>query len=108
MRFARADGSGAAARAAGKSSGWLDSRLQSQKPTLRYIESGKRSQASRFEEKRPAGLINSGVYVFRRRALARFPEKTPSSFEYDVFPSLLASGARIAAVPCDAPSSISD
>ena len=57
-----------------------------------------------FEEKRPGpGTINGGVYVFRRSALARFPEKTPLSFEYDVFPSLLASGARIAAVPCDAP-----
>jgi D-glycero-alpha-D-manno-heptose 1-phosphate guanylyltransferase len=57
-----------------------------------------------FAEKRPsAGLVNGGVYLFRRTTIARFPEKKLLSFEYDVFPSLLADGARIAVVPCDAP-----
>jgi D-glycero-alpha-D-manno-heptose 1-phosphate guanylyltransferase len=57
-----------------------------------------------FEEKRPgAGLVNGGVYIFRREVLARFPAKSPLSFEYDVFPYLLASGARVAMVPCTAP-----
>lgn len=57
-----------------------------------------------FAEKRAgAGLVNGGVYLFRRPTVARFPAKRPLSFEYDVFPSLIASGARIAAVPCDAP-----
>lgn len=57
-----------------------------------------------FDEKRPgAGLVNGGVYLFRRETVARFPRKTPLSFEYDVFPSLLASGARVAAVRCEAP-----
>ena len=57
-----------------------------------------------FDEKRPgAGLINGGVYLFRRAALGRFPRRSPLSFEYDVFPSLLAFGARLAVVPCAAP-----
>jgi D-glycero-alpha-D-manno-heptose 1-phosphate guanylyltransferase len=57
-----------------------------------------------FEEKRPgAGLINGGVYFFRGTTVARFPRKKPLSFEYDVFPTLLASNACIAVVPCEAP-----
>ena len=57
-----------------------------------------------FAEKRAgSGLVNAGVYLFRRTTLGRFPAKRPLSFEYDVFPSLIASGARIATVPCDAP-----
>ena len=57
-----------------------------------------------FAEKRVgAGLVNGGVYLFRRAIVGRFPAKRPLSFEYDVFPSLIASGARIATVPCDAP-----
>jgi D-glycero-alpha-D-manno-heptose 1-phosphate guanylyltransferase len=57
-----------------------------------------------FEEKRPgAGLINAGVYIFRRETIARFPSKRPLSFEYDVFPALLSDGARIAVVACQAP-----
>ena len=57
-----------------------------------------------FAEKRPgAGLVNGGVYLFRRPTIGRFPTKRPLSFEYDVFPSLIASGARISTVPCDAP-----
>jgi D-glycero-alpha-D-manno-heptose 1-phosphate guanylyltransferase len=57
-----------------------------------------------FEEKHPgAALVNAGVYFFHSAMLARFPRKTPLSFEYDVFPALLASSARIAVVPCEAP-----
>ena len=57
-----------------------------------------------FEEKRPgAGVVNGGVYVFRRDVLARFPAKRPLSFEYDVFPALIASGADLRVVSCDAP-----
>lgn len=68
--------------------------------TLR-VEAGR--LASFDEKKGGTGLINGGVYVFRRNTIARFPRKVPLSFEYDVFPALLASGARIAVVPCDAP-----
>lgn len=57
-----------------------------------------------FAEKQSgAGLVNAGVYLFRRTLVRRFPPKRPLSFEYDVFPSLLSSGARIRAVPCAGP-----
>lgn len=57
-----------------------------------------------FAEKRPgAGLVNGGVYLFRRATVERFPAGRPLSFEYDVFPALLADRARIRVVPCDAP-----
>ena len=57
-----------------------------------------------FEEKRPgAGVVNGGVYLFRRETVKRFPAKRPLSFEYDVFPALIAEGAALRAVSCDAP-----
>lgn len=57
-----------------------------------------------FAEKCPgAGLVNGGVYLFRRACIDRFPAKRPLSFEYDVFPALLADGARIRVVCCEAP-----
>lgn len=62
-----------------------------------------------FEEKRPgqpltAGQpdwINAGVYFFRRRLLDRFPERSPLSMEVDVFPALIADGARLRVYPTD-------
>lgn len=57
-----------------------------------------------FNEKQPgAGLVNAGLYLFRSSAIAGFPQRMPSSFEYDVFPTLIAGGARIAVIACDAP-----
>jgi len=57
-----------------------------------------------FCEKRPgAGLVNAGVYLLRRSELARFPVRTPLSFEYDVFPSLLRLGVRVKVVSCECP-----
>lgn len=57
-----------------------------------------------FDEKRSgSGLINAGMYLFSAPSLARFPRKRPLSFEYDVFPALLAAGARLAVVSCEAP-----
>src|SRR5208282_6875533 len=44
-----------------------------------------------FNEKKPgAGVINAGVYLFRAPAIEFFPDKTPLSFETDVFPALIA------------------
>ena len=58
----------------------------------------------RFSEKRPgAGLINAGVYLFRRRLLDKFPSQSPLSLEQDVFPTLLAGGARLMVHRCQAP-----
>ena len=57
-----------------------------------------------FCEKQPGrGLINAGVYVFRRRLLARFPAVRPLSMELDVFPALLAAGANLRVATTRAP-----
>lgn len=58
----------------------------------------------RFCEKQPgAGVINAGMYVFRRRLLAKFPAGCPLSMEHDVFPALLQAGARLVVHRCQAP-----
>lgn len=50
-----------------------------------------------FAEKQPGpALVNAGIYVFRRAALASFPAKRPLSFEYEAFPQLIVAGHRIA------------
>jgi D-glycero-alpha-D-manno-heptose 1-phosphate guanylyltransferase len=60
------------------------------------LETAGDGRLRRFSEKRPgAGLINAGVYLFRRRLLARFPSRSPLSMEQDVFPTLLSAGARL-------------
>ena len=57
-----------------------------------------------FREKQPGpALINAGVYVLRKRALALFPDATPLSMEADVFPALLRAGLKIAVIPSHAP-----
>lgn len=57
-----------------------------------------------FFEKRPgSGLINGGVYLFRRTMLERFPVNQPLSMETDIFPALLARGARLAVAASDQP-----
>lgn len=59
---------------------------------------------SGFTEKRPgSGLINAGLYLFRREAVHRFGVKRPLSFEFDVFPSLLEQGTRIKVVTLKGP-----
>lgn len=58
----------------------------------------------RFAEKQPgSGLINGGIYLFRRSLIDRFPRRRPLSMETDVFPALLAGGARLAVCACRAP-----
>lgn len=50
----------------------------------------------RFEEKRPgAGTINAGVYLLRNSLIEEFPKALPLSFEAEVFPAILAKGARL-------------
>jgi D-glycero-alpha-D-manno-heptose 1-phosphate guanylyltransferase len=57
-----------------------------------------------FAEKRPGrALMNAGVYLLRGDLLKRFPPQRPLSFEHHVFPALLGAGARIVAVPAQAP-----
>ena len=55
------------------------------------------------EKKSGAGNINAGVYLFRDSALKKFPAKLPLSFEVDVFPTLIQSGARLKTVLSEAP-----
>lgn len=68
------------------------------------LEVDRAGRLLRFREKQPGGgLINAGVYCFRRRVLASFPQKTPLSMELDVFPALLRQGARLMVHVCSAP-----
>jgi NDP-sugar pyrophosphorylase family protein len=68
------------------------------------IEADRAGRLRGFREKTAgSGLINSGVYFFRRRLLAHFPSQRPLSMESDVFPHLLAIDARIRVVECRAP-----
>ncbi|HWR58750.1 MAG TPA: sugar phosphate nucleotidyltransferase [Thermodesulfovibrionales bacterium] len=48
-------------------------------------------------------LINAGIYIFPKGVSAIFPRKSPLSFETDVFPGLLHSGARVGVVESGAP-----
>ena len=57
-----------------------------------------------FNEKGASrGMINAGVYWFSPDCIARFPGQMPLSFEFDVFPALIAGGARIGVVTVEAP-----
>jgi NDP-sugar pyrophosphorylase family protein len=49
-----------------------------------------------FNEKKPgAGIINAGIYLFRDSVIKPFPDKTPLSFETEVFPALIAGKIRL-------------
>ena len=57
-----------------------------------------------FAEKQPGcGVINSGVYFFKRCLLEKFPSTTPMSIEREGIPALLKLGARILVTTSDAP-----
>jgi len=46
-----------------------------------------------FREKKPgAGLINAGIYGFRREVLERLPGGKTVSLEYELFPKLITEG----------------
>ena len=67
------------------------------------LENG-RGDLTGFNEKKPgAGVINAGVYLFRDFAIDLFPDKTPLSFETEVFPALIAGGVRLKVCVTDAP-----
>jgi len=62
------------------------------------------SRLLEFAEKRPgSGLVNAGIYVFPRETLDAFPSQQPLSFEYDVFPGLIAAGRRILVTNAEVP-----
>ena len=57
----------------------------------------------RFREKQPgAGLINAGVYLLKADQLKRAPTHRPLSFETELFPELIHSGARLRVITCQA------
>lgn len=57
-----------------------------------------------FNEKQPGkGLVNAGVYLFRRHYLDQLPRNKPLSFETDVFPSLVQKGVGIKVIEMNAP-----
>jgi D-glycero-alpha-D-manno-heptose 1-phosphate guanylyltransferase len=57
-----------------------------------------------FREKQPGpGTINAGVYLLRASAVAKFPARTPLSFEREVFPALAATKARLRVMVAEAP-----
>jgi D-glycero-alpha-D-manno-heptose 1-phosphate guanylyltransferase len=57
-----------------------------------------------FNEKKPgAGIINAGIYLFRASTIGIFPDKTPLSFETEVFPALIAEKIRLKVCVTDAP-----
>jgi D-glycero-alpha-D-manno-heptose 1-phosphate guanylyltransferase len=55
------------------------------------------------EKKTGTGIINAGVYLFRASAIEIFPDKTPLSFETDVFPALIALNVCVKVCVTDAP-----
>lgn len=55
------------------------------------------------EKNHGAGIINAGVYLFRANVIGKFPQKTPLSFETEVFPALIANGVRLKVCVTDAP-----
>jgi NDP-sugar pyrophosphorylase family protein len=68
------------------------------------ISQNERGELAGFSEKRPgAGVINAGAYLFHPSAVEQFQRKTPLSFETDVFPELIARGARLKVCVTNAP-----
>lgn len=59
----------------------------------------------RFEEKRSgAGIINAGVYLIKGAILDKYQkQKLPISFEYDVFPKMIADKHKIKVFLMDCP-----
>lgn len=52
-----------------------------------------------FQEKVPGhGLINGGVYLFRKNFLLEEVADAPQSIEYDILPSLLFRGANLSVI----------
>lgn len=55
-----------------------------------------------FAEKVPGrGIVNAGIYLFRRDVLRAYDRKGAASLEQDIFPDLIASGRRLRVVRAD-------
>jgi D-glycero-alpha-D-manno-heptose 1-phosphate guanylyltransferase len=68
------------------------------------ISQNPKCELAGFNEKKPgAGVVNAGVYLFRAQTTGLFPDKTPLSFETEVFPALIARRARLKVCVTNAP-----
>jgi D-glycero-alpha-D-manno-heptose 1-phosphate guanylyltransferase len=57
-----------------------------------------------FREKQPGyGLVNGGVYLFRKSLLERLGCLGPCSMEHDIFPELINNGVNIRVIETEAP-----
>jgi D-glycero-alpha-D-manno-heptose 1-phosphate guanylyltransferase len=57
-----------------------------------------------FKEKQAgSGLVNAGIYLFRKEVLEALPRGKSLSFELDVFPKLLMQNVPIKVIEVDAP-----
>jgi D-glycero-alpha-D-manno-heptose 1-phosphate guanylyltransferase len=69
--------------------------------TLAYKNGG---HLTEFLEKTPgSGTVNAGMYCFKHSVLSEFPQKSPLSFEKDVFPRLIDNGRTLLVKPITAP-----
>lgn len=69
--------------------------------TLRFDKDGK---ITGFAEKKPgSGVINGGVYLFKRRLLEKFPKSLPMSIEQEGIPTLIEQGAHVLVSMTEAP-----
>lgn len=68
------------------------------------LDVGEKGRLVGFKEKQAgSGLINAGVYLFRREILDSLPRSASLSFELDIFPKLLVKNVPIKVVDVDAP-----
>ncbi len=66
------------------------------------VEADSEGLVTRFTEKPPedeitGDTINAGIYILERSVLSRIPAEGSASFERDIFPSMLAQGAKFCA-----------
>ena len=73
--------------------------------TSRYgrLHVDEKARLTEFNEKvSGAGLINGGVYIFRKDVLLREVSKGQQSIEYDIIPSLLSKGVNLLVIKAGA------
>lgn len=56
-----------------------------------------------LEKQSGSGVINGGIYIFKRHLLEQLPATVPMSMEQEGIPALLRQGARIAVFVSEAP-----
>ena len=68
------------------------------------LEINRNNYLAGFNEKHTgAGLVNAGIYLFRKEVLDEFSSNTNLSFERDIFPKLLSRKISIKVIPADVP-----